>query len=158
RQAAAGLQAAHDQHLIHRDLKPSNLLLSERGQVKLVDFGLARQFSSQITDPRSLVGSLEFMAPEQRHDPSTVSASVGIYGLGATLLWLLRGGPPYPMTRNVGAALRALQQESPRRLRDLRPDAPPELDALLERMLARDPARRPALPLAVMNVLTPFAL
>ena len=70
RQAASGLQEAHDHHLIHRDLKPSNLLLTANDQVKVVDFGLARQVSSHKTDPRALLGSLEFMAPEQSTDPS----------------------------------------------------------------------------------------
>jgi response regulator RpfG family c-di-GMP phosphodiesterase len=157
-QAAAGLQAAHDHHLVHRDIKPSNLLLSPSGQVKLVDFGLARQFFSRLTDPRTLLGSVEFMAPEQSHDPSGVGKEADIYGLGATLFWLLTGEPPYPFQRHVGAALRALQQQPPRRLRALRPDAPEALDALLAQMLDRDPARRPASPLDVLQALAPFLL
>ncbi len=155
-QAASGLQAAHDRHLVHRDIKPSNLLLTTTGQVKLVDFGLARQFCSRLTDPRALLGSLEFMAPEQSHDPSAVGKEADIYGLGATLFWLLTGEPPYPIVRHVGAALRALQEKEPRRLRELRPDAPPELDCLLAQMMDRNPARRLPTPLAVMNALTPF--
>ncbi|MCS6852034.1 MAG: protein kinase [Gemmataceae bacterium] len=156
-QAAAGLQAAHDHHLIHRDVKPSNLLLSAEGQVKLVDFGLARQFCSQLTDPRALLGSIDFMAPEQSFDPSTVGPQADIYGLGATLFWLLTGQPPFPPEKSVARALRALQTGRPRRLRSLRPDAPAELDALIARMLDRDPAERPALPVAVMNALSRFA-
>jgi serine/threonine protein kinase len=73
RQAASGLQAAHDRHLIHRDLKPSNLLRTAEDQIKLVDFGLARQFYSNRTDPRALLGSIEFMAPEQSVDPTRSS-------------------------------------------------------------------------------------
>ena len=157
RQAAGGLQAAHDRHLIHRDVKPSNILLTPGGQVKLVDFGLARQFCSQLTDPRALLGSVEFMAPEQSHDPSSVGTGADIYGLGATLFWLLTGEAPYPFTRSVSAALRALQQEPPRRARSLRPEVPAPLDDLLAQMLDRSPAKRPPLPLAVMNALTPFA-
>jgi response regulator RpfG family c-di-GMP phosphodiesterase len=157
RQAACGLQEAHDHHLIHRDVKPSNLLISAHGQVKVVDFGLARQFCSKLTDPRALLGSVEFMAPEQSYDPSSVGGEADIYGLGATLFWLLTGEAPYRHMRSVGAALRTLQQEPPRRLRELRPDAPEELDALVDRMLARDPRQRPTLPLAVMNALAPYA-
>jgi serine/threonine-protein kinase len=78
-QAAGGLQAAHDRHLIHRDVKPSNLLLSAQGQVKLVDFGLARRFVSRLTDPRALLGSVDFMAPEQSYDPSTVGKEADVY-------------------------------------------------------------------------------
>jgi response regulator RpfG family c-di-GMP phosphodiesterase/serine/threonine protein kinase len=155
-QAACGLQAAHDRHLIHRDVKPSNILLSSSGQVKLVDFGLARQFCSKLTDPRVLLGSLEFMPPEQSHDPSAVGQEADIYGLGATLFWLLTGEPPYPPARTVGAAIRTLQQQPPRRLRELRPDTPEALDVLVAQMMDRNPQRRPPTPLAVMNALTPF--
>lgn len=158
RQAARGLQAAHDHHLVHRDIKPSNLLLTERRQVKLVDFGLAREFTSRLTDPRALLGTLEFMAPEQSVDPSAVDARADIYGLGATLFWLLTGETPYPEARTVGQALALLRQTRPRRLRQLKPDLPNELDELVDRMLDPNPACRPALPLAVMNALLPFAL
>jgi response regulator RpfG family c-di-GMP phosphodiesterase/serine/threonine protein kinase len=156
RQAACGLQAAHDRHLIHRDLKPSNLLLSRSGQVKLVDFGLARQFASRLTDPRALLGSVEFMPPEQSHDPSSVCKQADVYGLGATLFWLLTGEAPYPHVAHTAHALRQLQQQPPRRLRDLRPGVPAALDELMARMLARSPDDRPASPLAVMNALRPF--
>ena len=155
RQAALGLQAAHDVHLVHRDLKPSNLLLTTTGQVKLVDFGLARQFASRMTDPRALLGSVEYMPPEQSHDPSAVGKPADMYGLGATLYWLLTGEPPYPPTANVGAALRQLRDRPPERVRVLRPDVPVELDALIERMLQRNPALRPQ-PLAVAQALEAF--
>ncbi len=158
RQAAAGLQAAHDRHLVHRDLKPSNLLLTAGGQVKLVDFGLARQFCNRLTDPRALLGSVEFMSPEQSHDPSDVGKEADIYGLGATLFWLLTGEAPHPFTPSVSAALRALRHDEPRRLRDLRPEVPEELDRLVARMLDRNPARRPAHPLAIADALRDFSL
>ncbi len=156
RQAALGLQAAHDVHLVHRDLKPSNLLLTEGGRLKLVDFGLARQFSSRITDPRALLGSVDFMAPEQSHDPSGVGKPADVYGLGATLFWLLTGEPPYPAASSVGAALRQLQQDPPRSVRELRPDVPAELDALIGLMLQRNPALRPPRPLAVAVALEAY--
>jgi putative two-component system response regulator len=157
RQAAAGLQEAHDHHLVHRDLKPSNLLLTTRDEVKLVDFGLARQFYGNRTDPRALLGSIEFMAPEQSQDPTAVNARADIFGLGATLFWILTGQTPYPPESSVAKALQALQTQAPRQLRDFLPDAPPELDRLLAKMMARDPAVRPATPLAVMPILAKFA-
>ena len=157
RQAAYGLQEAHDHQLIHRDIKPSNLLLTSQNQVKLVDFGLARQFSSRLTDPNALLGTVEFMSPEQSRDPSFVGSHADIYGRGATLFFLLTGEPPYPEVRSLSEALRMLQETRPRKLRQLRPDAPPEFDLLVERMLDPDPPRRPALPLTVMNALLPFA-
>jgi response regulator RpfG family c-di-GMP phosphodiesterase/tRNA A-37 threonylcarbamoyl transferase component Bud32 len=155
-QAARGLQAVHDRHLVHRDIKPSNLVLDKHGQVKLVDFGLARQFCSRLTDPRVLLGSVEFMPPEQSHDPSSVGKEADIYGLGATLFWLLTGEPPYPYLPNISRALQALQRETPRKLRQLRPDAPAELEALIEEMLNRNPAKRPPTALAVINALLAF--
>ena len=84
RQAAAGLQAAHNRHLIHRDLKPSNLLLTTDRRVKIVDFGLARRLSSSLTRTKSLVGSVDFMAPEQSLDPTSVGPAADVYGLGAS--------------------------------------------------------------------------
>jgi response regulator RpfG family c-di-GMP phosphodiesterase/serine/threonine protein kinase len=156
RQAAAGLHAAHDRHLIHRDLKPSNLLLTDEGQVKLVDFGLARRFDSRWTDHRALLGSIDFMPPEQSIDPSSVGKEADIYGLGATLFWLLTAQPPYPPMTSTTAALDRLLKEPPRRVRSVRPDVPEELDDLVARMLDRNPAKRPAPPLLVMHALTPF--
>jgi response regulator RpfG family c-di-GMP phosphodiesterase len=153
RQVACGLQDAHDHHIIHRDIKPSNLMLSEDGQAKLGDFGLIRQFSSRLTNPGRLLGTLDYMAPEQSLDPTAISCSADIYALGACLFWLLTGQTPYPPTRSVAQALRLLQNGRPRQLRELRPEAPPELEDLIDRMLDRDPARRPDMPIKVMNSL-----
>ena len=131
RQAAAGLQAAHDRHLVHRDLKPSNLLLTAAGQVKLVDFGLARQFCSRLTDQRALLGSVEFMPPEQSHDPSSVGKEADVYGLGATLFWLLTGEGPTRPPAHIGQALRQLQEQPPRAWRAPCPKSPAELEELV---------------------------
>jgi response regulator RpfG family c-di-GMP phosphodiesterase/tRNA A-37 threonylcarbamoyl transferase component Bud32 len=155
-QAASGLQEAHDHHLIHRDIKPSNLLLTTQRQVKIVDFGLVRQFPSRLTDPRALLGTVTFMAPEQSRDASVVGAEADIYSLGATLFWLITGETPHPAERTIMAAMRQLMHDPPRRLRDLKPDIPAELDELVHQLLARNPANRPALPLTVMNRLLPF--
>jgi response regulator RpfG family c-di-GMP phosphodiesterase len=156
RQVACGLQAAHDRHLVHRDIKPSNILLAAGGVAKLVDFGLARQFCSKLTDHRVLLGSLEFMPPEQSLDPSAVGKQADIYGLGATLFWMLTGQPSYEMQSNLSLALRQLRDSPPRRLRQFLPQAPLQLDQLLTRMLDRNPAERPGSALAVMDALRPF--
>jgi response regulator RpfG family c-di-GMP phosphodiesterase/tRNA A-37 threonylcarbamoyl transferase component Bud32 len=156
RQAALGLQAAHDVHLIHRDVKPSNMLLAVDGQVKLVDFGLVREFSSRSTDPRALLGTVDYMAPEQSLDASTVGKQADIYGLGASLFWLLTGETPYPRCSTIGAALRQIQKETPRRVRDLQPGVPAALSDLIERMMHRNPAMRPPQPLAVAVALEAF--
>jgi serine/threonine protein kinase len=154
--AASGLQEAHNNSLVHRDVKPSNLLLTKSEQVKLVDFGLVRQFGLRLTDPKSLLGTVEFMSPEQSSDPTTVGTQADIYALGATLFWLLTGEPPYPRKRSIKEALALLQNDRPRPLRHLRPEAPAELEAVIDRLLERDPMRRPALPLMVQRYLAPF--
>src|SRR5262249_21137632 len=123
---------------------------------KLVDFGLVRQFSSVMTSPRVLLGSVEFMSPEQSRDPTLVEAQSDIYGLGASLFWFLTGELPFPKAKSLASALRSLQQDRPRRLSSLRPDALPGLDNLVNQMLDPDPSRRPGLPIAIMNALTPF--
>jgi HD-GYP domain-containing protein (c-di-GMP phosphodiesterase class II)/tRNA A-37 threonylcarbamoyl transferase component Bud32 len=143
RQAAAGLQAAHNRHLIHRDLKPSNLLLTTDRRVKIVDFGLARRFSSSLTKTKALVGSVDFMAPEQSLDPTSVGPAADVYGLGATLFWILTGQLPMPRQETLAEMVAALSNSQPRRLHHFRPDVPRELDLLIHRMLAKDPAERP---------------
>lgn len=157
RQAAAGLQAAHNRQLIHRDVKPSNLLLDADGAVKLVDFGLARQAFSNKTTPNALLGSVEFMAPEQSIDPTTVGAQADVYGLGATLFWLMTGRTPLPIETSVSKAIYNLQFATPRRLTEFLPNVPAKLDALIDAMLARDPAARPASPATIMPYLAYFA-
>jgi response regulator RpfG family c-di-GMP phosphodiesterase len=156
RQAAAGLQAAHDRHLVHRDLKPSNLLLTIDRRVKVVDFGLARQVCSSLTRPGALVGSVDFMSPEQSIDPTGVGPAADVYGLGATLFWMLTGQLPVPRGKTLVETVKALATATPRRLGELLPNVPDELDALLARMLARDPADRPS-AVEVMHALTPLA-
>ncbi len=155
RQVASGLQAAHDRHLIHRDLKPSNLLLTTDRRVKVVDFGLARQLSSAITKTRSLIGSIDFMSPEQSLDPTAVGPAADVYGLGASLFWILTGQLPHPRRSNLAEMVKSLATATPRRVRDIRPDVPESLDSLLAKMLARDPAERPA-AVEVMHELMSF--
>lgn len=150
RQAASGLQAVHDHHLTHRNLKPSNLLLTEHGQIKLIDFGLIRDLHGAAADrPESLAEAQAFMAPEQRRDPGAVSPTADIYSLGATLYWLLTGETPQSPSGEPDSP--------PRRVRELRADVPEELEQLLERILSLDPEQRPAVPLTVMNALARFA-
>jgi HD-GYP domain-containing protein (c-di-GMP phosphodiesterase class II)/tRNA A-37 threonylcarbamoyl transferase component Bud32 len=156
RQTAAGLQAAHDHHLVHRDLKPSNLLLTGDGRIKLVDFGLARQLASTITRQHTLLGSVEFMAPEQAQDATAVGPPADVYGLGATVFWVLTGQLPFPRGRTPLETLQSIRTGKPRRARELRPEVPAEVDDLIARMLARSPCDRPT-AVEVMRGLSPFA-
>jgi len=145
RQAAMGLRAAHAEGFIHRDVKPSNLLLSAQRTIKVIDFGLARDFAGTRTNPKSLLGSLEFLAPEQLADAPLAIEPADVYGLGATLFWLLSGQLPYPQQTLTSAAIAAIRTGTPSRLRDVKPEMPVELDALLARMLSRSPSDRPSM-------------
>lgn len=156
RQAASGLQAAHDRSLVHRDLKPSNLLLTADRRVKVVDFGLARELASVRTMIGSLLGSVEFMSPEQAADPTSVGPAADVYGLGVTLFWILTGQLPFARSGSLSETLKAIQHEPFRRVRDFRPDVSPELDRFIARMLARNSAERPT-ALEVKRGLAPFA-
>jgi serine/threonine protein kinase len=151
-QAASGLQTAHDRGLVHRDIKPSNLLLTAQEQVKLSDFGLVKQFGTDMTDPRTLLGTVDYMAPEQSENPALVGTAADMYGLGATLFWLLTAKPPYPRSRKLSEALKQLREVAPRSARSLRPEIPAELERLVQNMLHRDPTRRP-LPITAMKSL-----
>jgi serine/threonine protein kinase len=155
-QAACGLQEAHNRHLVHRDVKPSNLLLTRDGRIKLVDFGLVRQYLTHITDPDTLLGTLDFMAPEQSYDPTSVGSQADIYALGATLFFLLTHQSPHAPSDSINEALQKLQKQPPRRLRSLRPDVPQALDDFVNRLLDRVPTARPAMALAVKKHLEPF--
>jgi hypothetical protein len=144
RQAAIGLDYAHRCGIIHRDIKLSNLFLTRLGQVKLLDLGLARLTGvaeeERLTQAGVGVGTLGSMAPEQVRDAHAAGVPADLYGLGGVLFRLLTGRPP-----------------SSGRLRDLRPDVPEALAALLDRLLDEDPARRPASAAAVAAKLRPLA-
>jgi hypothetical protein len=157
RQAALGLQHAHEKGTVHRDVKPHNLLLTPAGRVKVVDFGLARlvtgdgEPATPVSSP-PLLGAPDYAAPEQARDPAHVDIRADVYSLGCTLYFLLTGQPPFPRGTPLQKLL--LHQESPPRpVSDLRPEVPAPLAQLLGRMLAKDPNRRPATPGAVAEEL-----
>ena len=101
RQAALGLQHAFEDGMVHRDIKPQNLMRTTRGQVKILDFGLAR-FASEVgshagvTAEGMILGSADYIAPEQIDDPHAADIRADIYSLGCTLYFLLAGRPPFP--------------------------------------------------------------
>ncbi len=163
RQVALGLSYAHAEGIVHRDIKPSNLMLDKSGQAKILDFGLARmgpwdEASKELTTVGQLMGTLDYMAPEQAERAESVDYRADLYSLGATLFRLLCGRPPLAASPDLSplAKLRLLATHEPPSLATLRPDAPPELVQLVGSMLTRDPAARPASAAHVADELTAF--
>jgi hypothetical protein len=161
RQAALGLQHAHEKGLVHRDVKPANLMLTPEGRVKVLDFGLARlgaDAEGGVTAADTVLGSVDFLAPEQADDPRTADTRADIYGLGCTLYFLLTGRPPFA----EGGLIRKLKAHAlrdPPPLADARPDLdfPRGLERIVRKMLAKDPARRFQTPADVAAALAPLA-
>ncbi|WP_437832708.1 serine/threonine-protein kinase [Sorangium sp. So ce1153] len=144
---AGALAAVHALGVVHRDIKPSNIFLCD-GRVelaRLIDFGIARPQSvtAVVTRTNSAVGTLGYMAPEQARGSADLDARADVFALGCVLFECLTGQPAYA-GGNPMAVLAKLLLASPPRVRDERPDVPGDIDALVERMLSREPARRPA--------------
>ena len=151
RQAAAGMAYVHEQGIIHRDLKPSNLMVTPAGDVKVLDLGLARVVGEQLAEDElttvgQLMGTLDFMAPEQIENSHEVDERADIYSLGATLYKLLTGCSPHATEPGepLLSKLRRIATEPPLPLRERRPDVPTELCALVDSMLSRCADDRPA--------------
>ncbi len=157
RQAAIGLQHDHEAGLVHRDIKPGNLILDRSGTVKILDMGLARFFNddgSVLT--HGIVGTADYLAPEQAMDSHTVDNRADIYSLGATLYYLVTGTPPFGEGKSIAQKLIAHQRSRPKPACQLRPEVPADLSDVIERMMAKDPAQRYQTPQAVVKVLEPW--
>jgi membrane fusion protein, multidrug efflux system len=160
RQAALGLQHAFEDEMVHRDIKPQNLMRTTRGQIKILDFGLAR-FASEVgshagvTAEGMVLGSADYIAPEQIEDPHAADIRADIYSLGCTLYFLLAGRPPFP-DRSLIQKLIAHRETTPRPIGEIRADVPPDLAHVVERMMAKEPAMRFQTPDEVARALAPF--
>jgi hypothetical protein len=162
RQAALGLQHAFERGLVHRDVKPSNLMLAPGGRVQVLDLGLARSFAEAAADTLTargiLLGTADYLAPEQWEHAHAADTRADIYSLGCTLYHLLAGRPPFAGERyySVLQKMRAHLETPPQPITQLRPEVPAGLAAVLDRMLAKDPARRFQSPAEVAEALRPF--
>jgi serine/threonine-protein kinase len=161
-QAALGLQHAFERDIVHRDIKPSNLLLSADWiLVKILDMGLAlwQQPSAagveKSASPGRVIGTPDYMAPEQGVDSGDVDIRADIYSLGCTLYYLLTGRPPFPDGSMQDKLLRHRQAE-PAPVERCRPDLPDGLKAVVCRMLAKQPCDRYQTPAEVAVALHPF--
>lgn len=160
RQAARGLQHAHQHGLIHRDIKPSNLMLTRSGTIKVIDMGLAlirEDSTAQLTQTGLVLGTMSYCAPEQFRDPSHVDIRADIYSLGCTLFHLLTGKSPYWQRKTLAEIMQAHLHEPFPSLAEALPDAPAGLEAVLARMTAKDRDARFSTPSTVVEALEPFA-
>lgn len=164
RQAALGLQCAHENQLVHRDIKPGNLMLTSTGQVKILDLGLARfeagRPGEEMTSTGMALGTLDDMAPEQASDEHHIDIRADIYSLGCTLYKLLAGRAPFDQPRYAGVMEKVVAhaKHSPPAISRFRRDVPKEVVAILNRMMAKDPARRFQTPAEAADAVGPFCI
>jgi serine/threonine protein kinase len=161
RQAALGLQHAHEAGVVHRDIKPGNLLVDRQGVVRILDMGLARFFHEDSGayvkeyEDGFVIGTADYLAPEQVVD-SQVDIRADIYSLGGTLYYLLVGKSPFqegtPSQKMIWHQVRM-----PKPVRHLRLEIPIELAKVVDKMLAKEPGRRYQTPAEVAEALAPLA-
>ena len=165
-QAAKGLQHAHEKGMVHRDIKPQNLMMTRKKEIKILDFGLARLASEHSFDHAAcgddrplkpgqttagmVLGTPDYIAPEQATDARTADIRADIYSLGCTLYYLLTGQPPFP----TGNTIEKLNQHlncAPPSILSKRSDVPAELARILAKMMAKDPKERYQMPAEVFK-------
>jgi serine/threonine protein kinase len=162
-QAALGLQHAFEKGMVHRDIKPQNLILAREGKkhiVKVLDFGLAKATREKkddtgLTGEGKMLGTPDYIAPEQTLDAAKADIRADIYSLGCTLYYLLSGRPPFS-AGSLTAVLVAHQMHETKPLNLVRPEVPEELAAVVRKMMAKSPAKRYQTPLDVAQALSPF--
>jgi serine/threonine-protein kinase len=175
RQAAHGLQYAHEMGMVHRDIKPSNLLVLLPGgnhrrrscQVKILDFGLARLQDSPegtldasgtiLTRANVVIGTPDFVAPEQAKDLHAADIRSDLYSLGCTFHYLLTGEVPFPGGSTVEKLVRHATEEAVS-VYSVRPDVPMAISNLVKRLMAKDPNERFATPAELATALGPYAV
>ncbi|MFK7736689.1 MAG: serine/threonine protein kinase [Pirellulaceae bacterium] len=156
-QAARGLQHAHEVGLIHRDVKPANVLINSKGKVKLLDLGLAlfaedEEASLTMDFNDKVLGTADYLAPEQALNSHKVDHRADLYGLGCTMYFLLVGHPPFP-DGTIAQRIARHQKEMPKEVRKLRKDCPGELEGICWKLLQKDPKFRYADATATAEVL-----
>ncbi len=160
RQASEGLQHAHETGLIHRDVKPGNLMVDTKGTVKILDLGLVSIPAD--ADPLTLhqkdivLGTADYVAPEQAMDPHNVDIRADIYSLGAVFYFLLTGTLPFP-GKSIAKKLMAHQTLEPQPIREITPEVPRKLQAIVQKMMAKDPNDRYQTPREVARAVKIFA-
>jgi eukaryotic-like serine/threonine-protein kinase len=160
-EAAEGLAHAHEKGLVHRDVKPANLFVTKKGVVKLLDLGLARKVHdakdnlTRQLDPGAVLGTIDYLAPEQALDSHDVDHRADIYSLGATLYVLISGAPPFEGNNNQKLLHHQLMEARP--LHQVSPATPPGLSEAVARMMAKSPDDRYQTAAEVVAALSPWA-
>lgn len=143
RQICSALQCAHNHGVVHRDLKPANLFLTRQGQVKLGDFGIARDLrSADLTADGLTVGTHAYMAPEQITGDGAITGKADLYSLGCCMFEMLTGQKPFT-GENFAQLFDQHLRGVPPRVKSYLPQCPPELDQIVDRLLAKNPNDRP---------------
>lgn len=161
-QAALGLQHAFERNMVHRDIKPQNLMLTRVGKkhiVKILDFGLAKVTRAEngdtgLTDDGAMMGTPDYVAPEQTLDAASADIRADVYSLGCTLYYLLSGGPPF-RGRSTYEVLQMHQTREARPLNLVRAQITEELAAVVRKTMAKNPAERYQTPMALAQALAP---
>jgi serine/threonine protein kinase len=161
-EVAAGLDHAHSQGLIHRDLKPSNIMVTPHDHAKILDLGLAIIEGEDVVDisvvggKGYIVGTMDYIAPEQTANSATVDRRADIYSLGCTLYYAVTGRPPFP-GGTTKEKIERQRREEPESLLELKPSIPIAFAVLIRQMMAKDPADRPPNAKDVIRKLRPWA-
>ncbi|MGL4422704.1 MAG: protein kinase domain-containing protein, partial [Gemmataceae bacterium] len=160
-QVAQSLDFAFRNGIIHRDVKPGNILIDRRGKARILDMGLARFYNDQndlLTvkyDDKIVLGTADYVAPEQVANSHGVDIRADIYGLGATFYFLLAGHPPFP-AGTVSQKLLWHRTKEPTAIKQLRPEIPDGLATIVTGMMAKDPNQRYQTPAEVAAALEPW--
>ncbi|MGL4593731.1 MAG: serine/threonine protein kinase [Thermoguttaceae bacterium] len=160
-QIVNALAHAAEHGVIHRDVKPSNILITKEGRAKLIDMGLARlldpsESQHDLTASGVTLGTFDYISPEQARDPRSADTRSDIYSLGCTLFYMLAGQPPFP----EGTVLQKLLQhqgDKPPDIRSFSPHVPADMAAIIQRMMAKDPAQRFQTPSILLDILVSIA-
>jgi serine/threonine protein kinase len=160
-EAADGLAHAHATGLIHRDIKPSNLMITPAGHAKILDLGLALREgeggdATVIGGKGYVVGTMDYISPEQTRNAQQVNARSDLYSLGATLFYSLTGRPPFPGGTSL-EKIRRQRQEAPPRIEEYNLDVPEPLADLIDELLSKDPDKRPDSAITVRDRLKAWA-